>query len=81
MKEYFAKLFARVIAGINGKQFDQVVDWVIEAGQDPDFRTGIDQALRVFSMYNANFAKQSSWVVRTVVQVAYLVAKLRGEET
>lgn len=81
MKEYFAKLFARVIAGINGKQFDQVVDWVIESGQDPDFRTGIDQALRVFSMYNANFAKQASWVVRTVVQVAYLVAKLRGEET
>lgn len=81
MKEYIAKLFARVIAGINGKQFDQVVAWVIESGQDPDFRTGIDQALRVFSMYNANFAKQASWVVRTVVQVAYLVAKLRGEET
>ena len=81
MKEYFAKMFARVIAGINGKQFDQVIGWVVQTGQDPDFKTGMEEAARVVSLYNANFAAQASWIVKTVVQVAYFAAKLRGHDT
>lgn len=81
MKELVIKLAAKWIAGINSKQFEQVVEWISEAGNDPVYQTGFEQAMRVAALYNANFAKQASFVVRTIVQLAYYVARVRGLDT
>ena len=79
--ERISKLFVRLIAGLKGKDFETVVDWVVKTGADPRFKGGMVQAKRVAMLYDITFIKQASWVVSTVVQIAYLVSKLRGLKT
>ena len=81
MKEYIVKLAVRIISGINSPQFEQVVEWVVEAGQNAVLRTGWEEASYVVAKYNKEFAETAGYVVRTVVQIAYFIARVRGLKT
>ena len=81
MKELVIKIAAKWIAGIKGKQFEQVIEWVVRAGKNEEFKTGAQEAHAVALQYNAKFAQKASFVVRTIVQLAYFIARLRGLDT
>jgi len=81
MRERIVKLAIRFIAGLNASNFEKVVGWVVDAGRNEALKTGLEEANEVVAKYNSEFAEKASYVVRTVVQIAYFIARVRGLKT
>jgi len=81
MRERIVKLAIRFIAGINGKNFERVIQWVVDAGKNPELKSGLEEANAVVAQYDSEFAQKATYIVRTVVQIAYFIARIRGLKT
>ncbi len=81
MKERIIKLMIRIIAGLNGKNFETVVTWVEDAGNRDGLNHGFEKAAWVLRKYNEEFAEKATYIVKTVIQIAYLIAKFRNLRT
>lgn len=81
MKERIIKLVIRIISGLNSKSFERVIDWVLEAGERDGLTHGYEKAAWVLRKYNAEFADKATYIVKTVVQIAYFIAKFRNLKT
>ncbi len=81
MKEYIIKWAVKLIAGINSKNFETIIKWIVDAGKNENLKGGLAEANYVASQYNKEFAMKASYIVKTVVQIAYFIAKLRGLDT
>jgi hypothetical protein len=69
---------ARFLGGLTSDQFQLVLRWVeAEAKQDPA-ENGFDKAARVIERLRTIIGNKDNHVLRTVVQIAYTVAKLKG---
>lgn len=76
--EFILKLAAKYLAKINFKEIDKIVSWVIEVSEKN--KEGWEKAEEVINQFDNEWADRASWVVRTVVQIAYAIAKIRGLE-
>lgn len=83
MLEFLIKLVAKKLANINNSTFDKVVSTVSKVGTDPQFESGLSQAEEVVRRVRPDFNldERAMWIVRTVVQLAYTVARLKNLPT
>lgn len=83
MLEFLIKLVAKKLAKIDNSTFDKVVSTVSEVGSDPQFESGLSQAEEVIRRVRPDFQlnETAMWIIRTVVQLAYTVARLKNLPT
>lgn len=55
---------------------DTIVGWIIE--QSKENKEGLEKAEAVIVKFGGEWGGRASWVGRTVVQLAYAIAKIRG---
>ena len=70
------KFIASKLSGIGGRGFDDVVEWVIEVA--PQDMRGWEKAEQVIRIFNHRWAEVAGFAVRTVVQLAYAYARIKG---
>lgn len=69
---------ARILGGITSDQFQLILRWIeFEARQNPE-RNGFDKAQRIIDRVREHVGNRDNHVLRTVVQIAYTVAKLKN---
>lgn len=57
---------------------DKVVEWIVE--QSKENKEGWEKAEAVIAKFGGEWGGRASWVGRTVVQLAYAIAKIRETE-
>lgn len=79
MKVFLIKFIASKLARIGGSDFDTVVEWVVE--QSEKEISGLEKAEEVIGLFNKKWGEVAGFIVRTVVQLAYAYARIKGEIT
>lgn len=76
MKAILLKFVATRLAAIGGSDFDRVVGWVIDVSTAK--LEGWQKAQEVISLFNGKWGMVAGFIARTVVQLAYTYARLKG---
>lgn len=76
MIKYLIKTVAKWLAKIGGEDFDNIVFWVMDLAEEN--LEGWQKAEEVIKMFNEEWGDRAGFVARTVVQLAYAYAKIKG---
>lgn len=76
MQTYLLKILAKWLGKIDNSGFEKVVNWVISVSEKQ--KSGIKKAEEVIGEFNKEWADRAGFAVRTVVQLAYAYARLKG---
>jgi len=83
--EFLIKLVIKLIANFklvaedgkfNSKDIDTVIGFIVE--QNETEKAGWEKAESVIESFNTNWGGRVSWAAKTVVQLVYALAKIRG---
>jgi len=76
MLTFLIRFLASKLAGIGGNGFDNVVEWVVEVSSEN--LKGWEKAEEVIRLFGGRWGEVANFAVRTVVQLAYAYAKIKG---
>jgi hypothetical protein len=76
MTETLIKLVSKYLGKISFSEIEEIVKWIVD--QEQTEKEGWKKLEEVMSQFDSKWVNRASWIVKTVCQLAFAIAKIRN---